>query len=109
MFVPIFLLMLIGSGFIAERVFSALSRCKQGNSISIGIAFSLLIFITNTIGMYLLKDVSEFSKLIANFNLVVFTSKYAFLSILVAIILAVIAGIAARVLCRKSHRAECCK
>ncbi len=104
MFVAIFLLMLIGSGFIAERIFSVLSRCKDVKSISTGMSFSLLIFITNTIGMYLLKDVSSLSKLIANFNLVVFTTKYALLSIFVGMVLAVIGGIAARVLhSKKSH------
>ncbi|PYG87786.1 hypothetical protein LY28_01806 [Ruminiclostridium sufflavum DSM 19573] len=110
MFVAIFLLIVLGSGFIAERVFSLISRRKQGNAISIGMAFSLLVFIADTIGMYLLKNVTSLAKLAANFNLAVFTSKYAFLSILAGIILASVFGIAARVLSRsKSRRSETCE
>jgi hypothetical protein len=55
--------------------------------------YDLLILIINLAGLYLFKHICEFTQLAPYFNCLSFTSKYALLSILVGIILAVIAGI----------------
>lgn len=97
----IFILILIGSGFIAERVFSLISYRNERNGIVTGLAFALLIFITNTLGMYFVKGLVSFAKLQRFMDTVVYTSKYTFLSILVGIILAIIAGIVGRTLFKR--------
>lgn len=91
----IFTLILIGSGFIAERVFSFVSR-REGNGLINGLAFSLLIFFTNMVGMHIFKDLSTYEKLQKFLGNVVYSSKYMLLSILVGIVLAIILGLLRR-------------
>jgi hypothetical protein len=89
--------MLLTPGFVAERIFSLISRGKsKGSVIANAIVFNLIIFTINTVGLFYLYGLQLYSTLQENFNYLSFVWKYSLLSIAVGIILAIISGILAR-------------
>jgi len=102
----ILILLLIVPGFIAERLFHLISRCKTKFGIVTALIFDLFIFIINIIGLYYFEAIRTVQDLLFHFNCLSFCRKYGLLSILVAIILGVIFGIIFRCICRKCHRLE---
>jgi hypothetical protein len=92
----VFFLVLIGSGFIAEKIFSYISLSKD--SVITGIIFALLIFIINIIGLYFFKNILTLSDLEVHLECLSFLRNYALLSIGVGILLAIPLGYLARLL-----------
>lgn len=90
----LFLIFLV-PGIIATFLFQAISRRKIeiGKFTWIALIFDLLILIINLIGLYFFKDIYTRAKLIIYFGCNSFTFKYAILSIIVGIVLAIILGL----------------
>ncbi|WP_010251210.1 hypothetical protein [Acetivibrio cellulolyticus] len=102
----ILFLLLIVPGFISERLFYLISRCKEKSFVIVGLIFDLFIFIINITGLFCFKGIKTVDDLAEHFYWVHFDKLYGLLSILAAIILGVILGIIGRFVCKKCHRIE---
>lgn len=102
-FIRFFLIMLV-PGIISSFVFYNVARIRRWPDINSTLIFDLLIFIVNITGLFFFKGIHTMTMLIASFDCLSFTRRYALLSILVGIILAVIFGIIARAFCRFRRR-----
>ena len=105
----IFFLLFIIPGYISALVYKLISRHKVSNCcvyIYTAFIFDLLILIINLAGLYIFKGICTLEKLIWYFNCLSFTTKYAILSIIVGIIIAVIIGLIHRLWFLKKH-CEC--
>jgi|LSQX01.1.fsa_nt_gb hypothetical protein len=109
LFLFVYLLLLVVPGFIAEKIFSFICFCNNSNKLITALIFDLIIFIINITGLYYLKGLHTFEALEPYFNCLSFTRKYALLSILVGIILAVISGIICRIFICNTNRSSASK
>lgn len=99
----IYFLLFIVPGFIAVLVFELATRHRIRaccRNISTALIFDLLIFLINIAGLFIFKSINELRKLKWYFDCISFTCKYALLSIVVGILLALIAGLFIK-LCHK--------
>jgi hypothetical protein len=94
----IFFLIFIVPGIIAAVVYGLIACLNDEPRIATSLIFDLLIFIINITGLYYCEDILTLDELMVQFNCLSFTRKYALLSILVGIILAVIFGLIRRLL-----------
>lgn len=100
-------LLLIVPGFMAVLVYELISGHKIKycyNGISAAFSFDFLIFIINLFILHFCYHICKFEVLICKFDSLCFTLKYAILSIIIGILLAVIASLLYR-LC--SWRKSC--
>lgn len=91
-FIRFFLILLV-PGLIAATVYNCFNPCKVKHLISTTLIFDLLIFLINITGLYYFKGICTFTQLTYYFDCLSFTRKYALLSILIGIILAIIFGL----------------
>lgn len=87
-FLIVFLVLII-PGFIAQVIFSFLSRCSE-QALATGLIFDLLILIINIIGLHYIKGIPSLTDVITSMDSMRFLWKYAALSIGVGTILALI-------------------
>lgn len=92
-----FFLILIVPGIIAARAFGIIGCVREEPRLSTALIFDLLIFIINITGLYFFKGIYTMTSLIASFDCLSFTRRYALLSILIGLILAGIFGLFARI------------
>lgn len=97
----ILFLLLIVPGFIAERLFKFISRCKAKSAVISALIFNFLIILINITGLFFFKNVNTIQDLLSHFIWMHFCMLYGLLSILVAIILGVIFGIISRFVYRR--------
>jgi hypothetical protein len=71
--------------------------------VSAALIFDVLILVINSAGLYYFKSICTFEKLLCRFDSLLFTCKYAVLSLIVAIVLGVIAGMICRLYLTKKH------
>lgn len=92
-----FFLILIVPGIIAARAFGFIGRIREEPRMYTALMFDLLIFIINIAGLYFFKGIYTMTSLLASFDCLSFTRRYALISIGVGLILAVILGMVARI------------
>ncbi|HOM02472.1 MAG TPA: hypothetical protein PLH43_06555 [Acetivibrio sp.] len=102
----VFFLMILVPGLISEWFYNWLSRVRQRTIVATALIFDLVIFIINLIGLRIFNDVYTVEDLLEHFLCLHFTLKYGILSIIVATILGVIAGILARIFWIRKNRDE---
>lgn len=92
------LLIVIGSGAIAATIFGIVANLREEPKLSTSLAFSFILFVIMQIGLFFFRDFNAITTLSVAFNSVIFTIKYALLSTLIGIILAIIFGLIRRIL-----------
>ncbi|GAE87217.1 hypothetical protein [Acetivibrio straminisolvens] len=102
----IYFLMILVPGLISEWFYNWLSRVRQRTIVATALIFDLLIFIINLIGLRIFNDVLTVEDLFEHFECLHFTLKYGILSVIVATILGVIAGILAKIFWIRNGKAE---
>lgn len=93
-------LIIIVPGIFADRIFRLIAFCRKTSSIYTALIFSLFIYLINIWGLFIFKDITNFSMLDLAFDCLQFTRRYILLSLLVGAILGSIAGFAGWLLCR---------
>jgi len=92
-----FFLILIVPGIISATFFGFIAHSRQEPRIATTLIFNFWIFIIMITGLYFFRDVFTITSLIACFNYVSFTVKYALLSVLIGIFLAITPGLIYRI------------
>ena len=93
-------LIIIVPGIFADRIFRLIAFCHKTSSIYTSLIFSLFIYWINIFGLFIFKDITNFSILNASFDCLQFTRRYILLALIVGAILGVIAGFCGWLLCR---------
>lgn len=105
----IFFLILLVPGIIAAKVYAKVGCIQREPRISTVLIFDLLIFLINITGLYFFKCICTMSALLCSFDCLSFTRRYAILSILIGILLAIIGGAIHKAfhICRKHKKNPC--
>ena len=105
-FIRYFLVMLV-PGIISAYIYYGILRCRERRTFGYtALVFDLFIFMIMIFGLYYFKGIYTMSSLIEDMNCLSFTRRYAEISILIGIVLAVVSGFLTRLIffC---HRPNC--
>ena len=97
-----FFLILIVPGMISAVIFGFIARLRQEPTIATTLIFDFWIFIIMITGLYFFKGIVNMPGLIASFECLSFTRRYALLSVFIGINLAIISGFKYRLFFRCS-------
>lgn len=92
----VFALLLFVPGIIAAKVYSFITNCNRDFNMLNSLAYDLIIHIINIIGLYYFRGMETVQELMTSLDCLSFSRKYALLSILIGLILAVITGLIRR-------------
>ncbi len=93
-----YFLILIVPGIVAAVIYGFIANRREEPRITTALIFDLFIFIINITGLYFFKGIVTVTLLLASFDCLSFTRRYALLSLLVGSILASIAGLIRRLI-----------
>ena len=99
-----FFLILIVPGIISAIIFGFIACLRREPTVATTLIFDLWTFIIMITGLYFFKGIVNMTSLIASFNCLSFTRRYALLSIFIGIFLAVTSGLIYRLIFRCRRR-----